>query len=932
MIPVKLELKNFLSYGDQVSKIDFQGHNLICLSGKNGNGKSALLDAITWVLWGRARKTTGTSKADAGLIRLGQTRMVVSLEFLSNGQRYRVYREFAKTYGKPISVLDFQMFDVEGNFFRSLTEKTTRMTQEKIEKTVGIDFNTFINSAFLRQGQSNEFSQKTPKERKQILAKILGLSQYDELSKISLDHARKKNQEESLLKKIEEQVLLELEQENILFEDLKKQKDDFFVVEKKLKDHKKKIEDIEKKRIFFLEQKYKHEQLCKEKENLSKTIKKREGDLLDDFYLWRKIHKLSLSIVDIKKLEKDKQDFYEQEKSFRDKQLREMALQEKIILLKQEIQKTSFELEKRLDKELSEKKMFLQKKEFEKKQCSDDVVKKKEFLSANEKKRKELHATLEGFSKELKKTDAFEKDFLKQKDQFEKRRVFYQTLVQKGNWAQKELGELGRKKEVVHDKQNPSCPLCEQMLSAKRKQFLAKTFVVHEKFLGYRLEKIKKLLKKLKAILFEQHKQIQKNMFVHDRYQQLRANKENFEKNLAELKAEYDRESVAYNLLLVQEKQAEKDLKKLESDLKKIVEKSPSKEDKFFGVLLEHEKKLRKLEDEKVAVKYDKKEHEKISKKLSECEKKLEDFFELIDGSSSNSQSGERRLDQIDQQEMRKKSIERIIVELKDLKKQFFDLCKKLEAVKKACEIDSEKEKVFDEKIRQVDVGIVELKKEESVLLREKETLLQKKGSLENKKTRFSQLKKEQKDRKKEIEKISEEASEYQMLSHMFGKDGIQALLIEQAIPEIEQEANALLSSLTDNRAQIFIESLRDLKKGGVKESLDIHISDPSGIRPYEMFSGGEAFRIDFALRIAISKLLARRAGTALQTLIIDEGFGSQDEDGLQRLMDAIYAIQKDFVKIIVVSHLPIFKNNFPVHFIVEKNSLGSSIRVEERG
>ena len=106
-------------------------------------------------------------------------------------------------------------------------------------------------------------------------------------------------------------------------------------------------------------------------------------------------------------------------------------------------------------------------------------------------------------------------------------------------------------------------------------------------------------------------------------------------------------------------------------------------------------------------------------------------------------------------------------------------------------------------------------------------------------------------------------------------------LLIEDAIPEIEQEANHLLAKLTNNQAQIFIESLRDLKKGGTKETLDIKISDAGGIRPYELFSGGEAFRIDFALRIAISKLLARRAGTALQTLIIDEGFGSQDEEGL---------------------------------------------------
>ena len=129
-----------------------------------------------------------------------------------------------------------------------------------------------------------------------------------------------------------------------------------------------------------------------------------------------------------------------------------------------------------------------------------------------------------------------------------------------------------------------------------------------------------------------------------------------------------------------------------------------------------------------------------------------------------------------------------------------------------------------------------------------------------------------------------------------------------------------MLSRLTNNQAHIFIESLRDLKKGGTKETFDIKISDAAGIRPYELFSGGEAFRIDFALRIAISKFLARRAGTSLQTLIIDEGFGSQDEEGLSTIMDALYKIQDDFAKIIIVSHLPSMKDQFPVILLLKKD------------
>ena len=83
MIPRKIELKNFLSYGEEIQSIDFSRHSLICLSGKNGNGKSALLDAMTWALWGQARKISGAMKPDDGLLRLGQTKMFVSFEFVT---------------------------------------------------------------------------------------------------------------------------------------------------------------------------------------------------------------------------------------------------------------------------------------------------------------------------------------------------------------------------------------------------------------------------------------------------------------------------------------------------------------------------------------------------------------------------------------------------------------------------------------------------------------------------------------------------------------------------------------------------------------------------------------------------------------------------------------------------------------------------------
>ena len=111
-------------------------------------------------------------------------------------------------------------------------------------------------------------------------------------------------------------------------------------------------------------------------------------------------------------------------------------------------------------------------------------------------------------------------------------------------------------------------------------------------------------------------------------------------------------------------------------------------------------------------------------------------------------------------------------------------------------------------------------------------------------------------------------------------------------------------------------------------ETLDIIISDEMGERPYEMYSGGEAFRINFAIRLAISKLLTHRAGAKLQFLVIDEGFGSQDAPGRAKLVEAIDAIKDDFEKIIVITHIEELKEEFPVRIEVNKNAGGSTFEV----
>jgi DNA repair protein SbcC/Rad50 len=134
---------------------------------------------------------------------------------------------------------------------------------------------------------------------------------------------------------------------------------------------------------------------------------------------------------------------------------------------------------------------------------------------------------------------------------------------------------------------------------------------------------------------------------------------------------------------------------------------------------------------------------------------------------------------------------------------------------------------------------------------------------------------------------------------------------------------------MTDGRMNLHFSTQKEKADGeGVIETLDIQIADELGTRSYEMYSGGEAFRINFAIRVALSQLLARRAGAHLRTLFIDEGFGTQDEDGRNKLVEAINAIQHDFELILVITHIDDLRDSFPVHVIVEKTPNGSRISV----
>jgi len=905
MIPHTLTLKNFLSYANTPQTISFEGHSLICLSGKNGHGKSALLDAITWALWGQARKTTGTSKPDEGLVRLGADNMVVVFELWSMQKLYRVRREFTKSKGKAATALDFGVFDEERNEYQSLTDKTIKATQAKIEATIGLDFATYTNSAFLRQGNANEFSRKSPKERKKILASILGVNRYDALQTKALEKVRSLAQEKKILQSLQEQDATVISYKEEVSSSLKERAHDLQACDEKLDSLSK---QQRKHHQAYEQHKARHAELLSRKNESNERLARVEKGITlwgEKTRAWRKDAVALRSIPEAGTLDAQIGVLKQKDKEMvaaRDKQF---ALREEgVRLLEQKKERHALlsDAYKQKEETLVAKKT---RSEMQEESSAREVAQLKALYHEHEKQCADIQVWLSEHKEKCELVRRKEQAHQADKKCFERRKAFYNTYRPQRALLEKECADLSEKHEVLSRSSAQGCPTCDQILSAQRKKRLCTTIQGKRTALLHRLSRIHTVLSKLKEVLVAQHAQLEetgKCVALLANMQAERAQKE-------QALAEKTKEKEELRLRLKKAVHAHTSFTAAHEHDKKECAVHAEQQQHLLRTdaqIMQLEKSYNDIRVAYIACVYDKEQHAQVQKEREEKEHLKVQLLHYVEKKAEHA--------------LQKKVLHQEKIRLQQEKHAAEQAIKKLQT-----EHVSDNEQALASACKEVDVAYAQQ-------LEEKHLLLTEKGKLENRMALILEREKVHAQRIKDIDTIDNESDDYTVLATAWSKNGIQALLIEQAIPEIEQEANALLAQLSNNQAQVFIESQRDLKSGGVRETLDVKISDTSGVRPYEMYSGGEAFRIDFSLRIAISKLLARRAGASLQVLIIDEGFGSQDEEGLSRLMQALYAIQDDFEKIIIVSHLESFKDNFPTHFVVKKGVTGSSVTIESRG
>jgi len=1035
-----------MSYGD--ASLDLSSFNVACLSGLNGAGKSAVLDAVTWALWESGRSTSDE------MIRTGQQEMWVDLTFELEGNFYRVrrsrQRNFPRGGAKTVSkgTLDFQVRSNHTNGDRngkgsngkssgksngrfnetsngngggdqttdnpgwhSLTAANTRETQTRICDVLRMDYDTFVNSVYLRQGRADEFTTRPPAERKQVLSEILGLSYFDRLQELSRERARQgkaqvevienslsdrddvasrlsatREKWQSAIARLEHQRSQRAAQAAAVQKFLK-QISELSNLQSQLEPSRQRLADIADELTSMESVKSKLVDRRNAIEVLLATMDDAENAAMRFKELRRRVEQLdeiSLARVELDTRRLELKSSLAATRGRMEVELEHLQLQLESQTSARQKLETQLAGREKLDAEHSKyKELVRQEAEMAQKQeafvqlsaraeqLHTTIVELRFYLEAQlgqkQQQLSELKTLIDGRSGLQNEAAQLERD----QQLLDAAEVEFEHVEQQGLKVKQEIDTVDAEIAQLHKQQSDNNHKCKELKDAKslsmcplcaapivdRAAVLARYQQSHEQ-IDTQINELE-----TKKLAFDQ-----KRSDLRQRYSELK-------RKLNERKA-LDIRIGEFNARKAALERADETYQKLESEIAQLQAKLESQN--YAEVeresLISIKAELHKLEFDPViysslqaqirALRHVEVRHQQLrrdatdvtnlnvqipitSAKIEAVQKSLSDQDyapnERAEIHQLDEELAQFPYDRAEHQRLKQelakllplvdklKDIDHAIAEKPALATELALLTEKIASRKSQCaELGQsiaawsarvadlpEVERRCTEAEKDLDGTDTELQQfeREAILL---ESQLQ---QLEQQLATFEQ-------KQSQLTALIAETNDYMVLAEAFGKKGIQAVIIENAVPEIESEANRILARLSENQMHVALITQQRTKQGNITETLEIVIADQVGTRAYELYSGGEAFKINFAIRLALSRLLARRAGAKLQSLIIDEGFGSQDEASRGRLVNAINAIRNDFARILIVTHIAEIKDLFPVQIQVQKDNGVSSINL----
>ncbi len=855
MIPIKLCITGFTSYRKPV-EIDFSGFDLACISGPNGAGKSSLLDAITYALYGEARKR------DESIINTGSQKAEVQLDFEYESQTYRIVRTITRGKG---SQLDFMILNPnvgEQGRWKILTESTMRATQAKIENTLRLDYETFVNAAFFLQGKADSFATQRPADRKKILSSILGLDQWEIYQEFTKTRIREAKTDLEVQERKLAEIQAELDQEAL-------KRAEYQAAEQELKAASTEVE--------LQTARYQQQLAQKEKLDAQQQTVRALGSQLT--------------------AAQNRIDSFERQKSER---VARLQGHQNTLARANEI-KTAFDDYNQLLERLRQA-------EIQAEQFRPIESELKAFRQQLEVERQRLITTAEHLRQEEARIRQGAADARALEQQRQDIEQIVTTLKQEINNAadlESLLANLEMRKKALHQENGELkarmkdladriaqlaevaeavCPVCGQPLTAEHRAELSADLTAKGTSLG------------------DQHRANRKAVEDAEAEEEaLRQARRNLEKYKTEL-LQYQNEIAKIDLRL-------QEIRKNEQTWQAEGALNLAKGEKFLkadNFLPEVRVKIAEEEARLAELGYDARAHQQLKAEEQAARPAVDEHNRLQTAQSA----------------------------VEELQAGLADLNESLEAAA------LEKERLEAEhdfkaaELAAAQAGLPDIDQTQAALTTAKLTVNRvnmRLGGIKQQLATIEQQKQNLITIRQDAEATRHTMRDLEQVQKAFGKDGVPAMLIEEAIPELEEQANDILSRLSDHTMSVSFPTQReykDSKRSDKRETLDILISDGGSVRDYETFSGGEAFRINFAIRLALSRVLAKRAGAKLQTLVIDEGFGNQDTQGRQRLVEAINLIRPDFRKILIITHIEELKDFFPDRIEITKTPEGSQAEV----
>lgn len=1016
MIPHRLTIKNFLSYRE--ATLDFSGLHVACVCGANGAGKSSLLEAIVWVLWGESRANT-----EDDVIHQGEMEAQVDFLFECHQQTYRVMRT---RYRQQSSVLEFQV--KTATQFRSLTKRTIRATQALILQHLKLDYDTFINSAYLRQGRADEFMLKRPAERKQILADLLKLTQYDQLAEKAKERSRQLKAEIALLERTIATTTAQLQQEPALTAEQGQLDTQIIELQQQ---HLKDEQLLQHCQASQLKRQTQQQQLRLQQQqlhHLQQDCHRLQQEWHSSQHQWQSLQALlhqETSIVEgyaqFRQLQRAEEEqslqFQAHQTALSERhhlhqqqtdaltqikdQVRHLTLQQQT--LKQQAQELQHTLAKAaeveqavaqletvrtrladLDRLQMQATPLLQRKQ----QVQRDLDRAQARLSARLEELQSLSAEMQQQQRRQPKLQQAVLEVSELVDYLENRRLYQQKVLEKGTERRTfmdrlqerqrdyevQLAELDQKIQLL-DKPSeplalspatvpqPPCPLCDRPLDDHHRQKVldqyrhdqqelqSQIWVIREQLttsdreirvLRQEYRQLEKDLSHYKTVL-EKHGQLQEqlqgNTELQQRLQTLLHEQQQVEQALRTQAYAID---LHEELRLLEQQLAalnyddkthalvrgevdrwrwaeakHHELKQANQRLMQLAERQP--------VLVAE---LAELEEQSVAL-----QRSPLQQQIDALDRQLAEIaydpavHTHVRTQLRQAQVWELRWQELEQARHQHPVLQARLVELESLVNERSTTAQTLEA-----EIALLQQTLAD--MEDFSVTLHRLQRQMQERRSQLDECLAKLGRLQQQHHQLQLIKQQRSQQEQQLHALRQKYRIHHELAYAFSKNGIQALMIENVLPQLEAEANHILGRLSNHQLHIHFVTQRAGRRSKATskaptkliDTLDIFISDLRGTRSYETYSGGEAFRVNFAIRLALARLLAQRSGAALQLLIIDEGFGTQDELGCDRLIGAINAIAADFACILTVTHMPHLKEAFQTRIEIHKTDQGSQI------